>query len=154
MASSHIKFGRHRASAKVVAGAHDADEAVAKQCLGPDFRTGGLANDAGFQINGTVPKRRAVAVGLLQEMQSNGWRLGADACDQRRSEGFDKTFAGSEGEGFRQRREIEVFAWPQHRFGILHQLPHAFAQFECARRGNQATAGAHQQGIAGGFPQP
>ncbi|MNY15070.1 hypothetical protein D3C86_1482680 [compost metagenome] len=141
------------ALAQRVAGTYDADEAVAEQGLGAQLGAGVLADDAGFQVDAAGAQRRAVFVWLLHKAQAYARRLLCDARNQRRTEVFGKAFAAAQGEGSHQLLEVDLRGGAQHRFGVLHQLRDALAQFQRSGRRHQAAPGPDQQRIAHGFAQ-
>ena len=79
MPAGRISGRRDLALAQRVPLPHDADEAIAEQCLRTQFRTGGLADDAGFQVDGPVTQGRAIPVRLWREAEPHAGRFLADA---------------------------------------------------------------------------
>ncbi|MNI48327.1 hypothetical protein D3C73_1028850 [compost metagenome] len=133
--------------------AHHADQSIAEQPLGTQFRARRPAHHTRFQIDRAVAQRRAVLVGFGHEAQAYAGRLFGDAGDQCGAEVFDKSFAGTKGEGARHLQEVGLLGRTQHRLGLLHKLGDPLTQFQRTRRWHQAAAGPDQQRIAGGFAQ-
>ena len=75
-----------------------------------------FADDAGFQIDGPVAKRRAVLVRLLHEAQPHAGRFLADARNEVRSEVLHKAFAGPQRERSDELFEVELLGGAQNRF--------------------------------------
>jgi hypothetical protein len=74
--------------------------------------------------------------------------LGADACDEVRSEALDEAFAGAQREGSHQPLEVERLGRAQHRCSVLHELTDPPAQRERPGRRDETASGPDQQRIA------
>jgi hypothetical protein len=115
--------------------AHDADETVAEQCLHTQFRSRRLADNAGFQIDDSVAKWRAVLVGLLHEAQPHAGRFLANAGNEVRPEVLHKAFAGPQRERSDQLFEVELS------LGAAPLRPPAPAGLTCSRSSSARGVG-------------
>ena len=101
-----VASARHLGPGERMAGAHDADEAVAKERLGAQLGPGRRLDDPGLEVDGPLAQRRGLLVGLGHETQAHMGRLGADARDQLRAEVLDEALARAQGEGPAERGEV------------------------------------------------
>src|SRR5205085_2534239 len=109
-----------------MAEAHGANESVPEQGLRPQFRACRLGHNAGFQIDGSVAKRRAVLVRLLQKTQPHAGRFLADASNESGSECLDKAIAGAQREGAVQPFEVKLLSRTEERLRLLDKRTDAF----------------------------
>jgi hypothetical protein len=149
-----ISGGCDPASAERVADAHDADEAVPEQELGPHLRAGRRADDSGLQVDAAVAERAAVPVRLGHEAQAHAGSLPARPGDERRPEILHETVARAQGERSGEPLEIESPGGPQYRLRLLHQPSDLLSQLQRPRGGNEAASRPDQQRIAGRLAKP
>src|SRR5581483_10290610 len=138
--AGRVTGGGDLAPAQRVPLSHDADETVLEQRLRTDLRTGRLPDNAGFQIDGPVAKRRALFVRLLHEAEPHAGGFLADACDEARSEVFHKALAGPQGERSDELFDVELLGRAEDRFRILHELTDPLAKFERPRCGDETAS--------------
>ena len=134
-------------------GSHDPNPLVIEQGCRTHLGGGLRVNHAGFKIHLTVAQRRAIFVGLGQELQDHARGLDLNPRKQIRAKGFHKAFTGAQGKAPLQSAKIKLVGRAQQGIGPFDQGPDLRAQLDGAGCGHKAAPCPHQQRISRNLAQ-
>ncbi|MNS59782.1 hypothetical protein D3C72_927530 [compost metagenome] len=131
----------------------NADQSIPEQGLAAHLRARSLFDDAGFQIDASFTKRRAVLVRLLEEEQADAGRVLRHPLQQTGSKALYEAVAGPQGVGPGQLSKIKAVVGTQHGPRIVNDLANAVPKLGRSGGRDQPSPGSDQQGVAGRFAQ-